>query len=120
MATRTRCAVLGCTPDCRFTTRDTVLRLTPATLATSSIVARAITRRLSDSVVTTTVDPYRSATVKGFADAVISPACAATKHFCHTDSCCGTLCGCLDHLPFHWTHSFGCLDTEKGGSGVSR
>jgi hypothetical protein len=47
------------------------------------MVGRGIARHLSDSVVTTTVDPYRLTTVKTFVDAGIPPGSAVPKHFCH-------------------------------------
>ena len=43
MARSTRAAVSGRTPDSPLTTRETVMRLTPAALATSRMVGRGFT-----------------------------------------------------------------------------
>src|SRR3954453_5962170 len=49
MAAMTRSAVSGCTAGSSLTTRETVLMLTPASLATSLIVARLLAVRMLPS-----------------------------------------------------------------------
>src|SRR3954452_9243560 len=69
MAASTRSAVAGCTPGSSLTTRDTVLMLTPASRATSFIVAR---RTLRPAALATAGAP--------FADNVVIVAAFHTRH----------------------------------------
>src|SRR5438105_1700192 len=63
IAERTRSAVSAATPDSRLTTRDTVLRLTRARRATSTIVGRAAPRPRGGWLVRPTTGPRSRAAV---------------------------------------------------------